>query len=237
MKVCIYGAGAIGGYMAVMMKRGGIDVSLVARGAHLGAMKANGLTLLMGGETITERMPATNDPQELGPQDYVIIGLKAHQAWESAEHLAPLFGPHTAVVTAQNGVPWWYFHGLGEQYAGLRLESVDPGNRQWNAIGPERVIGCTVYPATEITEPGVIKHIYGNQFGLGEPNRQPSARLTVLPMRSPPEASSRASMTTSATISGSSCGAISASTRSRRSRSPRWTSSRPIPVRGCSPAT
>ena len=180
MKVCIYGAGAIGGYMAVMMKRGGIDVSLVARGAHLGAIKANGLTLLMDGATINERMPATKDPHELGPQDYVIIGLKAHQAWESAEHLAPLFGPHTAVVTAQNGVPWWYFHGLGEQYAGLRLESVDPGNRQWNAIGPERVIGCTVYPATEITEPGVIKHIYGNQFGLGEPNRQPSARLTVL---------------------------------------------------------
>jgi 2-dehydropantoate 2-reductase len=180
MKVCIYGAGAIGGYMAVMMKRGGVDVSLVARGAHLAAMRANGLTLLMGGETIIEHMPATNDPHDLGPQDYVIIGLKAHQAWESAEHMRPLFGPHTAVVTAQNGVPWWYFYGLGDEYAHLRLESVDPGNRQWNAIGPERIIGCTVYPATEIAEPGVIKHIYGNQFGLGEPNRQPSERLTRL---------------------------------------------------------
>jgi 2-dehydropantoate 2-reductase len=180
MKICIYGAGAIGGYMAVMMKRGGVDVSLIARGAHLEAIKANGLTLHMGGETFNERMPATKDPHELGPQDYVIIGLKAHQAWESAEHMRPLFGPDTAVVTAQNGVPWWYFHGLGEQYAGLRLESVDPGNRQWNAIGPERVIGCTVYPATEIAEPGVIKHIYGNQFGLGEPNRAPSQRLTLL---------------------------------------------------------
>jgi len=180
MKVCIYGAGAIGGYMAVMMKRGGVDVSLIARGAHLAAMKANGLTLLMGGEVLNERMPATSDPHELGPQDYVIIGLKAHQAWESAEHMRPLFGPNTAVVTAQNGVPWWYFYGLGDDLAGLRLESVDPGNRQWNAIGPERVIGCTVYPATEIAEPGVIKHIYGNQFGLGEPNRQPSERLTRL---------------------------------------------------------
>jgi 2-dehydropantoate 2-reductase len=180
MKVCIYGAGAIGGYMAVMMKRGGVDVSLIARGAHLAAMKANGLTLLMGGEVLNERMPATSDPYELGPQDYVIIGLKAHQAWESAEHMRPLFGPNTAVVTAQNGVPWWYFYGLGDDLAGLRLESVDPGNRQWNAIGPERVIGCTVYPATEIAEPGVIKHIYGNQFGLGEPNRQPSDRLTRL---------------------------------------------------------
>jgi 2-dehydropantoate 2-reductase len=180
MKVCIYGAGAIGGYMAVMMKRGGADVSLIARGAHLQAIKANGLTLHMGGETYNERMPATNDPHELGPQDYVIVGLKAHQAWESAEHMRPLFGPNTAVVTAQNGLPWWYFYGLGEQTAHLRLESVDPGDRQWKAIGPERVIGCTVYPATEITEPGVIKHIYGNQFGLGEPNRQPSERLDRL---------------------------------------------------------
>jgi 2-dehydropantoate 2-reductase len=180
MKVCIYGAGAIGGYMAVMMKRGGADVSLIARGAHLQAMKANGLTLHMDGEVFNERMPATNDPHELGPQDYVIVGLKAHQAWESAEQLSPLLGPETAVVTAQNGLPWWYFHGLGEEYAHLRLESVDPGDRQWNAIGPERVIGCTVYPATEITEPGVIKHIYGNQFGLGEPNRQPSERLNRL---------------------------------------------------------
>ena len=180
MKICIYGAGAIGGYMAVMMKRGGADVSLIARGAHLAAMKEKGLTLNLGEETFTEHMPATNNPHELGPQDYVIVGLKAHQAWEAAEHMRPLFGPNTAVVTAQNGMPWWYFYGLGEQYAHLRLESVDPDNRQWNAIGPERVIGCTVYPATEITEPGVIKHIYGNQFGLGEPNRQPSERLTKL---------------------------------------------------------
>jgi 2-dehydropantoate 2-reductase len=180
MKICIYGAGAIGGYMAVMMKRGGADISLVARGAHLAAMKEKGLTLLMGGEAITEHMPATSDPRELGPQDYVIIGLKAHQAWEAAEHMRPLFGPNTAVVTAQNGVPWWYFHGLDEKFAGLRLESVDPDNRQWNAIGPERVIGCTVYPATEIAEPGVIKHIYGNQFGLGEPSRKLTTRLERL---------------------------------------------------------
>ncbi len=180
MKICIYGAGAIGGYMAVMMKRGGADVSLIARGAHLDAINAGGLTLLIGDETITERMPATKDPHELGPQDYVIVGLKAHQAWESAEAMRPLLGPGTAVVTAQNGVPWWYFYGLGDEYAGLRLESVDPGNRQWNAICPERVIGCTVYPATEITEPGVIKHIYGNAFGLGEPNRQPSERIARL---------------------------------------------------------
>jgi 2-dehydropantoate 2-reductase len=178
MKVCIFGAGAIGGYMAVMMKRGGVDVSLVARGPHLAAIKSNGLKVVFKDKELSADMPATNDPKELGPQDYVIIALKAHQAWESVDQLKPLLGPNTAVVTAQNGVPWWYFYGLDEKYASLRLRSVDPGNRQWNAIGPQRVIGATVYPATEIIEPGVIKHIYGDQFGLGEPNRQPSARLT-----------------------------------------------------------
>jgi 2-dehydropantoate 2-reductase len=178
MKICIYGAGAIGGYMGVMLKRGGLDVSLVARGAHLEAIKAKGLTLQLKDETITERMPASRDPRDLGRQDVVIIALKAHQAWEAAEDLEPLLGPQTAVVTAQNGVPWWYFYGLDGPHADLRLRSVDPGDRQWNAIGPERVIGCTVYPATEITEPGVVKHIYGDQFGLGEPNRKESERLS-----------------------------------------------------------
>jgi 2-dehydropantoate 2-reductase len=178
MKVCIFGAGAIGGYMAVMMKRGGVDVSLVARGAHLAAIKSNGLKLLMGDQELVADMPASNDARDLGPQDYVIIALKAHQAWESADQLKPLLGPNTAVVTAQNGVPWWYFYGLDDKFSSLRLKSVDPENRQWNTIGPQRIIGSTVYPATEITEPGVIKHIYGDQFGLGEPNRKPSARLT-----------------------------------------------------------
>jgi 2-dehydropantoate 2-reductase len=144
MKVCIFGAGAIGGYMAVMMKRGGVDVSLVARGPHLAAIKANGLKVVFKDKELSAAMPATNDPKELGPQDYIIIALKAHQAWESVDQLKPLLGPNTVVVTAQNGVPWWYFYGLDDKYASLRLNSVDPGNRQWNAIGPERVIGATV---------------------------------------------------------------------------------------------
>lgn len=177
MKICIYGAGAIGGYMAVMMRRAGIDVSLVARGPHLAAIRENGLKLLIDGQELVAEMPATKVAAELGPQDFVIVGLKSHQAWESSEDMTPLFGPHTAVVTAQNGVPWWYFYGLEGPYKDLRLESVDPGGRQWSAIGPERVIGATVYPATEIVEPGVIKHIYGDAFGLGEPNRQKTDRL------------------------------------------------------------
>lgn len=180
MKVCIYGAGAIGGYVGVELKAAGVDVSLIARGPHLEAIKSNGLKLLIDGEERVQQMPASNDPADLGPQDYVIVGLKAHQAWQSAEHLAPLLGPDTAVVTMQNGVPWWYFHGLEGPYSDLRLRSVDPGDRQWNAIGPQRVIGATVYPATEIIEPGVIKHIYGNKFGFGEPNKQLTDRVKKL---------------------------------------------------------
>lgn len=180
MKICVFGAGAIGGYMGVMLKRGGADVSLIARGAHLAAIRKDGLTLRRGDEVLKAEIRATTDPTALGPQDVVIIGLKAYQAWEQAEAMAPLLGPETIVVTAQNGVPWWYFYGLDGEHAGRRLASVDPGDRQWNAIGPERIIGCTVYPATELVEPGVIQHTYGDQFGLGEPNRRGTDRLQRL---------------------------------------------------------
>lgn len=180
MRIAIYGAGAIGGYMGLLLKQGGADVSLIARGAHLEAIKTNGLKLAIGGEEKVARMKATSDPAELGPQDYVISTLKAHQAWETAEHLKPLLGPQTALVTAQNGIPWWYFYGVEGQYANLQLQSVDPDGRQWRAIGPERAIGCTVYPATEIVAPGVIRHIYGDRFGLGEPTRAETERVKRL---------------------------------------------------------
>jgi 2-dehydropantoate 2-reductase len=177
MKVCIYGAGAIGGYLGAELSRAeGVEVSLIARGAHLAAMREHGVKLLIGGEERVARPACTDDPVELGPQDFVVVALKAHQAWEVAEQMAPLLGPDTAVVTSQNGVPWWYFHGLAGQYKDLRLASVDPDDRQWNAIGPERAIGCVVYPATEIVEPGVIKHTYGNKFALGEPDGSASER-------------------------------------------------------------
>lgn len=180
MKICIYGAGAVGGYMGVALADGGADVSLIARGPHLEAIKKNGLKLLIDGGERVARIKATKDPADLGPQDYVIVTLKAHQAWEAADQLAPLLGPDTAVVTAQNGVPWWYFHGFEGQYAGQRIRSVDLDDRQWNAIGPQRAIGCVVYPASEITEPGVIKHVYGNKFTLGEPDRSRSDRVVKL---------------------------------------------------------
>lgn len=180
MKICIYGAGAIGGFMAVGLAQSGAEVSLIARGPHLRAIQENGLTVRGKDGERNAKLRATSDPAELGPQDYVIVALKAHQAWEVAEAMKPLLGPDTAVVTAQNGIPWWYFYGFEGQFANLQLQSVDPDGRQWRTIGPERAIACTVYPATEITEPGVIKHIYGDRFGLGEPTGQITERLTRL---------------------------------------------------------
>jgi 2-dehydropantoate 2-reductase len=176
-KICIYGAGAIGGYLAAGLSEvDGVELSVVARGAHLAAIQASGLTLLIDGQTRVCRPRATNDANQLGPQDYVIVCLKAHQAWEAAHRMAPLLGPETAVVTGQNGVPWWYTHGLDARFREARLNSVDPQDRQWTAIGPERAIGCVVYPATEIVEPGVVRHIYGNKFALGEPDGSLSSR-------------------------------------------------------------
>jgi 2-dehydropantoate 2-reductase len=189
MRICIYGAGAIGGYLAAGLSEvEGVQLSAVARGAHLAAIRQSGLKLLIDGETRLCRLAATDDPHDLGPQDYVIVCLKAHQAWESAERMAPLLGPETAIVTGQNGVPWWYTYGLSGglagdvdgRFAGARLRSVDPGDRQWKALGPERAIGCVVYPATEIVEPGVVRHIYGDKFALGEPVGSISERCVRL---------------------------------------------------------
>lgn len=181
MKICIYGAGAIGGYLGVQLASlPGMEVSAIARGSHLAAIRENGLKLLIEGEERVGRLTATDNPGDLGHQDYVIIALKAHQAWEVAEQMTPLLGPETAVVTCQNGVPWWYFYGLEGPYRDRRLTSVDPQDRQWDLIGPERAIGCVVYPATEIVAPGVIKHIYGYKFALGEPDGTASRRCNRL---------------------------------------------------------
>ena len=126
MKICIYGAGAIGAYLGAELSRvPDVEVSLIARGPHLEAMQKNGVKLLINDEERISHPVATNDPKELGPQDYVIVALKSHQAWEVAEDMVPLLGPDTAVVTCQNGVPWWYFHRLEGPYEGVRLASVD----------------------------------------------------------------------------------------------------------------
>jgi 2-dehydropantoate 2-reductase len=180
MKICIYGAGAIGGYLGVQLLRAGADVSLVARGAHLAAMRGNGLKLLIGDEERVVRPHCTDNPAELGPQDFVIICLKAHSITGVIDQMQPLLGPRTRIVTAVNGIPYWYFHKHGGRYEGSTLESIDPGGRQWRELTPERAIGCIVYPATEIESPGVIRHVYGDRFPLGEPSGETSADVQRL---------------------------------------------------------
>jgi 2-dehydropantoate 2-reductase len=180
MRICIFGAGAIGGYMAAKLAASGADVSVVARGPHLAAMQARGLVLRAGGEEITTHPRVASDAAELGPQDYVVITLKAHSVPGAIPQIMPLLGQHTAVVMGVNGVPWWYFHGLGGPYENRRLASIDPGDAQWNAITPQRVIGCVVYPAAEVPEPGVIELIEGDRFSLGEPDGQRSERVVKL---------------------------------------------------------
>jgi len=180
MKICIFGAGAIGGYMGAKLAEAGADVSLVARGPHLKAMRENGLRLIADSGETTAKVVASDDPADLGPQDYVIVTLKAHSVPPVVPKMQPLIGKNTTIVSGVNGVPWWYFHKLGGPLEGTRLETVDPGNAQWDGFGPDRVLGCVVYPAAEVIEPGVVKHIEGNRFSLGEPDGSKSERALAL---------------------------------------------------------
>ena len=180
MKFCIYGAGAIGGYLAVELALAGQEVCVIARGAHLKAIQERGLTLQIQGREKVAKVAADSDPRVFGPQDMVICALKAHQAFENAESFAPLLGPGTAVVTAMNGIPWWYFYKSGGRFEGRSLQTVDPGGRQWNCIGPERAIGCVVEPACEVVAPGVIAHHQFNRFIIGEPDGSRSSRVLEL---------------------------------------------------------
>lgn len=180
MKICIYGAGAIGGYVGAMLARQGADVSLIARGPHLAAMKKNGLRLEVGDESFTVHPRLTDDPAELGHQDYVLLTMKAHGVSTIADAMQPLLGPDTAVVTAQNGVPWWYFHGLEGQYEDKQLQSCDPGGVLWQKIGPDRAIGSVVWQAAEVPEPGVVRLGYGERLSLGEPKGGKTDRIMTL---------------------------------------------------------
>ncbi len=180
MKVCIYGAGAIGGLLGARLAAAGAEVSLIARGPHLAAMRERGLELKTPEGSIVTHPRATSDAAELGPQDYVIVALKAHSVPAAVPAMQPLLGPDTAVVMATNGVPWWYFYKLAGPFEGRRIESVDPGGAQWDGLGPERAIGCVVYPAAEVPEPGVIQLVEGDRFSLGEPSGERSARVQKL---------------------------------------------------------
>ena len=180
-KICVFGAGAIGGLIgARLAMKGEADVSLVARGPHLAAIRANGLTLKQAGETHVVNPKATDDPRELGPQDFIILALKAHGVQSVIGQMLPLIGKDTAILFAQNGLPWWYFHGIGGPLEGTRLESVDPGGEIWNRLGPERAIGSVVWQAAEIEAPGVIAHHYGDRMPIGEPTGEKTERVGKL---------------------------------------------------------
>jgi len=180
MQIAIIGAGAIGGYVGATLALSGEDVTFVARGANLAAIRRDGMKLIMadGREFVAGNVRATDDYGAPGPQDVVILALKAHQVDQVARHVPLLFGPQTAVVTMQNGLPYWYFHEHGGALAGTRLASVDPSGETTTHLPASRVIGCVVYPATTLLAPGVVRHIEGDRFPLGELDGSTSARIT-----------------------------------------------------------
>ena len=181
MKVCVVGAGAIGGYVAAKLGLAGSAVSVVIRGVNLAAVRANGLTLREAGEErVVKDIVATDKISDLDVQDIVILAMKAHQVTPIADQLAPLLGPDTTIVTMQNGIPFWYFQKHGGEFDGRRVESVDPGGIIADHIPIERVIGCVVYPACEMVAPGVIQHIEGNRFPVGELDGAETPRVKAI---------------------------------------------------------
>ena len=180
MKVGIVGAGAIGGFLGARLARAGVEVTLVARGPHLNAMRESGLRVIDGGGEWTVRVEATDDFAAMRDAAAVFVTLKAHSLPPLAERLAANLEPDSVVVSAQNGIPWWYFQRHGGELEGIHLESVDPGGVVANAIDPRRVIGCVVYTATSLVSPGVIRHVEGERFSLGELDGSQSARILEL---------------------------------------------------------
>lgn len=180
MKVAIFGAGAIGGMMGVKLAQAGADVTFIARGPHLAAMQANGVVMHSSGETVTVHPRCVSSAEEAGRQDYVIVTLKAHSLPAAAANIALMMDQNSALITAVNGVPYWYFYGFEGPFKGRRVESVDPGGVLSKTLPPERAIGCVVYPAAEVIAPGVIEHTYGDRFSLGEPNGSRSSRVETI---------------------------------------------------------
>jgi 2-dehydropantoate 2-reductase len=180
MKFCVFGAGAVGGFVGGMVARGGTDVSLVARGVHLSALQANGLKIVTPDEEFAVDVPATDRPADLGVQDVVFLSAKAHALTVAAEAMRPLIGPDTVVVSAQNGIPFWYFHAHGGELDGHTLQTVDPGGRIATAIGNERVIGCVITSSNTVEAPGVVRNIGNRVFALGEPDGSQSGRLAEI---------------------------------------------------------
>ena len=180
MKICIVGAGATGGYLGFKLINAGFDVSLVARGTHLKAMKHSGLTVIENDKEISCFPKCSESMSDLGKMDYIFITLKTYSIPGLVNEISTMFKDNTAVITAYNGIPWWYFFNIEGPFKNYRIKCIDPNNIQWDTITPKRIIGCVVYPATEIIEPGVIKHIEGNRFSLGEPEGMQTERILTI---------------------------------------------------------
>ncbi len=179
MKICVVGAGSIGGLLGVKLALAGEDVTLIARGPHLRAMRRNGLRITYrdGTSQLARNVPATSDMRACGAQDLVILALKAHQIGPVVDDIRSLFGPDTMVLTTQNGLPWWYFQRHGGEFDGYRIETLDPDGRLSDGIEARRIIGCIAYPAASIASPGVIRHIEGTRFPVGELDGSESERV------------------------------------------------------------
>ena len=179
MKIAIIGAGAIGGYVGAKLALAGEDVTFMVRGANLAAIRENGMKLILndGSEQVAHTVQASNDYAACGPQDVVVLAMKANQVEAVARDVPQLLGPDTVVVTMQNGIPYWYFHQHGGALQGKSLDSVDPGGTIFRHISPARVLGCVVYPASELVAPGIVRHIEGDRFPLGELDGSSSGRV------------------------------------------------------------
>ena len=171
-KICIFGAGAIGGYIACSLKKTSADVSIIARGEHKHAIEQKGLKLIKGNNQETHKFNVTDKPIELPVQDFIFLSVKAHSIPSILDSLLPIVGKNTSIISAVNGLPWWYFYKANTDTLldNQHIESVDPSGRIWKTLGPEKAIGCVVYPACEIIKPGIIKHTDGDRFSLGEPD-------------------------------------------------------------------
>jgi 2-dehydropantoate 2-reductase len=178
MRIAVLGAGAIGAYVGAALARGGADVHLIARGDNLDAIRRSGVRVRSPRGDFEAHPPATDDSREVGPVDFVFLGLKAHSYASCGSMLEPLLHEDTAVVPAQNGIPWWYFHRLEGPYEGRRIETVDPRGAVSRAIPPERAIGCVAFPGTALAEPGVVEHYEGTRFSIGEPDGSISERCS-----------------------------------------------------------
>ncbi|MEJ5992108.1 2-dehydropantoate 2-reductase [Ramlibacter sp. PS3R-8] len=180
MNVCIYGAGAIGGWIGAKLAWAGCRVSVVARGATLQALQEHGIRLQEGSETLVAPVQAGASPAQLGVQDLVVVAVKAPAMAEVAKAIGPLLGPQTIVLTAMNGVPWWFFQGFGHRYAGARLKAVDPDGTIAEAIPAPHIVGCVVHASCALREPGFVQHHFGNKLIIGEPSGEQTPRVKQL---------------------------------------------------------